>query len=49
MIWNRWRRRLTYVAMSAFVAWHTIAMVIAPAPYGSVSVQTLRTAFQMRR
>jgi hypothetical protein len=46
MIWNRWRQRLTYLAMSGFLAWHTIAMMIAPAPYSSVSVQTLRTAFQ---
>jgi hypothetical protein len=46
MIWNRWRQRLTYVAMSGFLAWHTIAMVIAPAPYSSASVQTLRVAFQ---
>ena len=28
--------RLTYLVMSAFVAWHTLAMVIAPAPDSSV-------------
>jgi hypothetical protein len=32
MISIRWRERLTYLAMSLFVAWHTLAMVIAPAP-----------------
>lgn len=26
------RQRLTYIAMSLFVAWHTLAMVVAPAP-----------------
>lgn len=32
MIAKKWRERLTYVAMSALLAWHTLAMVIAPAP-----------------
>ena len=27
-----WRQRLAYVVMSIFVAWHTLAMVVAPAP-----------------
>jgi hypothetical protein len=45
MIWNRWRQRLTYLVMSGFLAWHTLAMVIAPAP-DSVSVRTLRAALQ---
>lgn len=46
MIWNRWRQRVTYLVMSAFVAWHTLAMVIAPAPDSSVLVRTLRVALQ---
>lgn len=46
MIGNSWRQRLTYLVMSAFVAWHTLAMVIAPAPESSVSVRTLRAALQ---
>ena len=46
MIWNSWRQRLTYLVMSAFVAWHTLAMVIAPAPDSSVLVRTLRAAVQ---
>jgi hypothetical protein len=46
MILNLWRQRLTYLVMSAFVAWHTLAMVIAPAPDSSVSARTLRVALQ---
>ena len=46
MIWSSWRPRLTYLVMSAFVAWHTLAMVIAPAPDSSVLVGTLRAALQ---
>lgn len=46
MIWNRWRQRVTYLVMSAFVAWHTLAIVIAPAPDSSVLVRTLRAALQ---
>jgi hypothetical protein len=42
MIGNRWRRRLTYLVMSAFVAWHTLAMVVAPASGDSVAAQSLR-------
>jgi hypothetical protein len=42
MILQHWRARLTYVAMSAFVAWHTAATVIAPAPEVSTLVQALR-------
>ena len=37
MISQQLRQRLGYVAMSAFVAWHTLAMVIAPAPDSEVS------------
>jgi hypothetical protein len=46
MIWNSWRQRLIYLLMSAFVAWHTLAMVIAPAPESSVLVGMLRPALQ---
>src|SRR3984957_11861561 len=46
MIWNSWRQRVTYLVMSAFVAWHTLAMVIAPAPESSVLVGTLRAVLQ---
>ena len=34
--------RLTYLAMSAFVAWHTLAIVVPPGPENSVVVQSLR-------
>ena len=38
MVSEKLRERLSYVAMSAFVAWHTIAMVIAPAPDSDVTL-----------
>ena len=46
MITMQWRRRLTYLAMSLIVGWHSLAMVIAPAPTDSVLVQSLRTIWQ---
>jgi hypothetical protein len=45
MISQPLRQRLGYVAMSAFVAWHTFAMVIAPAPDSEVS-RVARLALQ---
>jgi len=38
-------RRLAYLGMSAFVAWHTLAMVIAPAPDNDVT-RLARVALQ---
>jgi hypothetical protein len=46
MVWNRWRPRLIYLVMSAFAVWHTVAMVIAPAPRESELVQTQRAFLQ---
>jgi hypothetical protein len=46
MISKPWRERLSYVAMSAFVTWHTLAMVIAPAPDHSPSALFLRGLVQ---
>lgn len=46
MVSKSWRHRLTYVAMSAFLAWHTVAMVVAPAPQLSRAMQTARVPFQ---
>ncbi len=46
MISKSWRQRLIYGAMSAFVIWHTLAMVIAPAPDRSPSAQALRAVVQ---
>jgi hypothetical protein len=43
MIWQRWRAGLLYAAMSVFVAWHTLAMVVAPASSSSALAQSLRT------
>jgi hypothetical protein len=34
---SKLRQRLVYLAMSAFVLWHTLAMVIAPAPDSEVT------------
>ncbi len=45
MISQPLRQRLGYLAMSAFVAWHTFAMVIAPAPESEVS-RVARLALQ---
>jgi hypothetical protein len=42
MFTKSWRERLTYAAMSMFVAWHTIAMVVAPASAASAIAQSLR-------
>jgi hypothetical protein len=46
MLWDHWRPRLIYLVMSAFVAWHTLALVIAPAPIESALVQTPRDFLQ---
>jgi hypothetical protein len=42
MISQRWRGGVTYAAMSMFVAWHTLAMVFAPASETSALAQSLR-------
>ncbi|HSP51173.1 MAG TPA: hypothetical protein VLN61_13545 [Pseudolabrys sp.] len=46
MILNAWRQRLTYTVMSVFVAWHSLAIVVAPAPESSVTVKGLRILLQ---
>jgi hypothetical protein len=43
--WAKWRRRLTYVAMSLLLGWHTVAVLIAPAPDNSEAVQALKEIF----
>jgi hypothetical protein len=40
-----WRQRLTYLVMSLVVAWHSLAMVVSPAPNDSTLVQSLRFLF----
>jgi len=42
MVSNAWRERLTYIVMSVFVVWHSLAIVIGLAPESSVTVQGLR-------
>ena len=41
-----WRERLTYAAMSLFVAWHTLAMVVAPAARTPELMRGLRVVLQ---
>jgi len=40
------RERLIYIAMSVFVGWHTIAILVAPMPRNSEMVQSLRRLFE---
>jgi len=40
-----WRERVTYAAMSLLVGWHTVAMMVAPAPRGSDLVRGARVVF----
>ena len=42
----RLRERLIYVAMSVFVTWHAIAMLVAPMPNKSEMAQSLRALFE---
>jgi hypothetical protein len=46
MVAKVWRERVTYTAMSLFVAWHTLAMIVAPAPGASALIRGLRIVFQ---
>lgn len=46
MISNAFRERLIYTLMSVFVAWHTLAIVVAPASESSVTAQGLRVILQ---
>jgi hypothetical protein len=41
MIAKRWRQRAVYAAMSAFVAWHSFAILVGPAPGDSEDVDRL--------
>jgi hypothetical protein len=34
---KQWRQHLAYAGMSALVAWHTLAMVIAPSPESDIT------------
>jgi len=46
MISKKLRGRLIYLAMSLFVGWHTMAMILAPAPDDSPTIESLRFLFQ---
>lgn len=40
------RERLTYIAMSVFLAWHTAATIVAPAPNNSAMMVAIRPIFE---
>ena len=46
MISKPWRDRLGYLAMSFFVVWHAMAIVIGPAPEDSPPIESLRVLFR---
>jgi hypothetical protein len=46
MIATQWRERLTYLAMSFVVAWHSFAIIVAPMPDSSTMVQWFRLLVQ---
>jgi hypothetical protein len=46
MISDTVRKRLIYAAMSVFLAWHTLALIVAPAPLGSVMAERLHVLLQ---
>ena len=45
MGWEELRERLIFMAMSAFVVWHVMAIMIAPASDNSALAQSLRRVF----
>jgi hypothetical protein len=44
MFSTRLKHRLIYLVMSLFIAWHTLAIIVAPAPEDSAMAQALRNA-----
>lgn len=46
MVPTEWRARLGYLAMSLFLGWHTIAMMLAPVPANNPIVQSFRAVYQ---
>jgi hypothetical protein len=46
MVWKELRERLIFMVMSAFVVWHTIAIMIAPGSDNSLLVQQLRRVYE---
>src|SRR5262245_59603227 len=45
MLWENWRARVVTFAASFFLVWHTLAMLVAPAP-GSAVKQSLVNIMQ---
>jgi hypothetical protein len=45
MGWQELRERLIFMVMSAFVVWHTVAIMVAPASDNSALAQSLRRVF----
>jgi hypothetical protein len=43
---KNWRERLKYLAMSVVVGWHSLAIIVAPAPDNSTIVRSLRSLMQ---
>ena len=43
---SRWRERSIYSALSLFLAWHTVAIMLAPLPQKNMIVQEFRNLFQ---
>ena len=46
MVSKLWRERIGYGVLSVFVAWHTIAMVLAPVPEKNPIVRAFRAVYQ---
>jgi hypothetical protein len=43
---RQWRERLTFLVVSAFLVWHTLAVVFAPAPNASLLIGSVREVLQ---
>jgi len=46
LIAKRWRERLGYLALSLFIGWHTIAMMLVPVPQNNPIVRAFRALYQ---
>lgn len=46
MTWTLWRNRFVCLTMSAFVAWHTVSILVAPIPYGSDALLWVHGVFR---
>jgi hypothetical protein len=46
MTWMLWRNRLVGLAMSLFVGWHAVSILVAPAPHGSRVIEWLHGLYR---